>query len=373
MSTADTARDMDLVRRIAGRRAGELLRRVVRLGAGRDLGLDVPRHRPRRRRRRRARPGRLDHRARPRPTAPPAPACPAAAGWAARSAPATAWSPGWPSATRPVGAACRLAGDALARWDAVAARLRSDKRGRVARIGAVLLRLRGHRPWGCSYGGDLDFIARTSPSASRSQLARAAGRPPPASPPQADGSLRAACARSARTWPTPRSPARTPPAAPPAVRPSASGSTAASTGCCAPTGSTPPTRRPGSRTPSAPAPRAAPTSARCGRGASSACAAWPGSARTPTGVRSRCRRPSGCCWSATATTRPPRCRGALALQRLMPGSRLVVTRGHRPRRDGHQQVRHGRGARLPADRPDAGRGRRVRAIPVAVLTSRLPR
>ncbi|WP_261819143.1 alpha/beta hydrolase [Nocardioides sp. OK12] len=82
--------------------------------------------------------------------------------------------------------ACRLAGDALGRWDAVAARLRSD-RAAARRVGLSYSDFVG-TTLGMLYGGDLWYIAEFAFQAEK-QLSRLAGRPTSDEPAAPDGTL----------------------------------------------------------------------------------------------------------------------------------------------------------------------------------------
>lgn len=86
---------------------------------------------------------------------------------------------------------CRLAGGALGRWDAVAARLRGD-RAAARRVGLSYSDFVGST-LGMLYGGDVAFIADFTFRAER-QLARSAGRPLSGEAAEVHGSL----ARSVR-------------------------------------------------------------------------------------------------------------------------------------------------------------------------------
>ncbi|ANH38128.1 Carboxylesterase A precursor [Nocardioides dokdonensis FR1436] len=222
---------------------------------------------------------------------------------------------------------CRLAGDALARWDAVAARLRSDKQAARA-IGFSYSDFVG-TTLGLLYGGDLDLIARITFRAEK-QLARTAGRPATGEPAQGDGSLRR-LVREARQdladSPFPGPYAASGAARRPAKRLYVDGSFH---GVLCTDGLNP-------TDPQAWVENAERTRAAGGADfgplwswASSACAGWPGSAADA--YRGPFEMPDAQRLLLVSNRYDPATplSGALALQRLMPGSRLVVTQdtGH---------------------------------------------
>lgn len=222
---------------------------------------------------------------------------------------------------------CRLAGDALGRWDAVAARLRSDQSA-GKQIGLSYSDFVG-MTLGLLYGGDIAVIADVTFRAEK-ELDRVSGRPATGGPVQADGSLRSLVREVREDL-----------ADSPFPGPYAAGAAA---------------RRPGQRLwidgsfhgvlctdglnptdPNAWVENAERTRAAGGADfgplwswASSACAAWPGSAADA--YRGPFQMPAAERLLLVSNRHDPATplSGALALQQLMAGSRLVVTQdtGH---------------------------------------------
>ncbi len=217
---------------------------------------------------------------------------------------------------------CRLAGDALARWDAVAARLRTDKRA-ARRLGLSYSDFVG-ATLGMLYGGDTWFVADFTARAEK-QLAHTPGRPSSGEPAAVDGSL----ARTVRE-------VRERLAGSPFPGPYAAAERARGTrsrvwvdggfhGVLCADGLNP--TDPGAWTANAERTRAA-GGADFGplwSWSSSACAAWPGSGDDA--YRGPFTMPDAERLLLVGNRHDPATplSGALALQELMPGSRLVTT------------------------------------------------
>ena len=219
---------------------------------------------------------------------------------------------------------CRLAGDALGRWDAVAARLRGD-RAAGRRIGLSYSDFVGST-LGMLYGGDVAFIADFAFRAER-RLARTGGRPLSGEPAEADASL-ARTVRQVR-----EQLARSPFPGPYAAAPTVTGQRRAGSrvwidgsfhGVLCSDGLNPTDT--GAWVENAERTRAAGGDfGPLWSWSSSACAAWPGSGEDA--YRGPFTMPGAERLLVVSNRHDPATplSGALALQELMPGSRLVTT------------------------------------------------